>query len=613
MFEYVHKDIVRASQFFHEGNEEKALEILNELHEKEELNPKDEHYFQFFKGYVICFLGRIQEALNIANELYESNKKPGNPSFLIDAILLKFTTLYLLGRGGDIREDILACEKLIKLAAHEPHSEFDMRKSFYYFMRGYLYFWESEYDNAIKFLKKSIKIIEEYPEIPFRTSNTYSVLGSSYSEKGELSKALKYHEKSMEVLKGSSFLSKAQKAGALSAIGSHYYQQNKLDKAIKCLEESLDLFEQTNAYNFLGSNVYIHLIPILLDKNSPEIAEQYLERFNQYNKKIRIPLNNAIYNLSKARILKFSNRTRDRAEAERILIELIKKHDSLIERGTTVIFEIATPATIELCDIYIDELRSTQNLDILDDIGPYIQRLLKETERTKSYSQQAHTFLLQGQLALLQMNMGDARRYLTNAQNIANKNGLHLLARAISEEHDKLLEQLSEWENLKKQKTTVSERLNLVSLNDTLGRMQGKRAIDLAEPIDEDSMLLLILGEGGVLLFSYPFTDEWKFDEELFGGFLTAFNSISDEIFSEGLDRVKFGKHTVLMEPMANFSICYLFKGESYIAKQKLIRFANVLKKNVSIQQVFNRLFESSQVLELKDYPFLESLIVDIF
>ncbi|MHA1986256.1 MAG: hypothetical protein ACW98D_06430 [Promethearchaeota archaeon] len=143
--------------------------------------------------------------------------------------------------------------------------------------------------------------------------------------------------------------------------------------------------------------------------------------------------------------------------------------------------------------------------------------------------------------------------------------------------------------------------------------MQGKRAIELAEPIDEDSMLLLILGEGGVLLFSYPFTDEWKFDEELFGGFLTAFNSISDEIFSEGLDRVKFGKHTVLMEPLLNFSICYLFKGESYIAKQKLSKFSNLLKKNTSIQQTFEKLFKSSQVLELKDYPFLESLITEVF
>jgi len=50
------------------------------------------------------------------------------------------------------------------------------------------------------------------------------------------------------------------------------------------------------------------------------------------------------------------------------------------------------------------------------------------------------------------------------------------------------------------------------------------------ELVDEESVVLLIITEGGVLLFSYPFADEWEFDDELFGGFLTAFNNISDEV-----------------------------------------------------------------------------------
>ena len=60
--------------------------------------------------------------------------------------------------------------------------------------------------------------------------------------------------------------------------------------------------------------------------------------------------------------------------------------------------------------------------------------------------------MLYGKISLLQMNMGEARRYLIQAQNIAEDHGLQLLARAISEEHDKLLEQLAEWENFKKRK-----------------------------------------------------------------------------------------------------------------------------------------------------------------
>ena len=54
--------------------------------------------------------------------------------------------------------------------------------------------------------------------------------------------------------------------------------------------------------------------------------------------------------------------------------------------------------------------------------------------------------------------------------------------------------------------------------------------------------------EGGVLVFSYPFSNKWDRDNELFGSFMSAFTSFSDEFFSEGLDRVKFGQYTVILE-----------------------------------------------------------------
>ncbi|MHA2260087.1 MAG: tetratricopeptide repeat protein [Promethearchaeota archaeon] len=614
MFDDVHRDLYRAIQLFLDGKEEESLQIINEVQEKIDLNQKDKHFLQFIKGYNLYFLGRFEKTVDISNQLYENSKKSNNPLFLIDAILFKFSIMYLQGRVGTLREDIVNCKNLLKSASQEPLPEFEMRRSFYYFMRGYNFFIESEYDKAIHYLNKSIAITEQYSEIPFRNSHVIDLLGSSYSEKGELDKALKFHKKSLKLIKGSSPIATMIKGGTLSSIGFLYYQQKKLDRAAECFEECLNIFESnSNSIMFLGNRVYLFLIPILLDKGAIEVAEKYLERFNQFNMKFRIPGNIRIYELSKARILKYRSRTRNRGEAEKILIELVEKHDNIIERGSRVLSGELTSVLIELCDLYLEELRTTQNLDVLNDITPYINKLLKEAEHTKSYSIQAHTFLLQGQLALLQMNMGDARRFLTNAQKIADDHDLQLLASAISREHDKLLEQLGDWETLKKQKASVSDRMNLVSLNNTIGRMQGKRAIELAESIDEDPMLLLILGEGGILLFSYPFTDEWKFDEELFGGFLTAFNSISDEIFSEGLDRVKFGKHTVLMEPVVNFSVCYLFKGESYIARQKLKNFANHLQRNNSIQETLDKFYQTCQILEIKDFPFLESLITEVF
>ena len=143
--------------------------------------------------------------------------------------------------------------------------------------------------------------------------------------------------------------------------------------------------------------------------------------------------------------------------------------------------------------------------------------------------------------------------------------------------------------------------------------MQRKRAINAPELINEEPVLLLILAGGGILLFSYPFTDEVKVDDELFGGFLSAFTTFSDEALSEGLDRVKFGQYTVLMENIADFSFCYLFKGQTYGAQKKFSNFTENFQKNTSMMETLKKFNQTSQVIELKDFPFLEGFLKGIF
>ncbi|MEE9378755.1 MAG: hypothetical protein V3V33_12055 [Candidatus Lokiarchaeia archaeon] len=47
------------------------------------------------------------------------------------------------------------------------------------------------------------------------------------------------------------------------------------------------------------------------------------------------------------------------------------------------------------------------------------------------------------------------------------------------------------------------------------------------------------------------------------------------KFFLEGLDRAKYGEYTVLMKSVDTFLVCYLFKGQSFLPKQKLAYFAD--------------------------------------
>ncbi|KON27414.1 hypothetical protein AC481_04970 [miscellaneous Crenarchaeota group archaeon SMTZ-80] len=599
-----------------EGKYEEALQLIDDFEEKMNLTPTEKLRLKLFEGSTRLYLEEFEKALIICEQVFQESQKIGRPLISIESIYIKFIALLPLRRFQEFSKDLETCEILLQSAAQEPSSKFEVGEARVSFIKGIFYWWEQKFDLAIEHQKKSLLTFEKDPIFVENVPVSLCVIGLSHLVKGELDEALKYLLRSIDLSKGQDLLSQWIIALGFNGIGHIYYQQGKLDLAIEYIEKVLPFFESKNIPFFIlevGAR-YDALIKIALDKNSLEQAQKYLRRYREYLEKNKIKEDYPGYLLSKALILLRSTRTRERAEAERFLIQEIERRDEIISRST-----LGAPgmspisAIIELCDYYLEELRSTNDLGILDDIIPLIDRLLKETKRTKSISLHSYTLLLQGKISLLQMNLGDARRYLTQAQEIAESHGFKLLARAISSEHDKLLEQLNEWKSLKNTEAPISERMNLALLDNTVDRMQGRLAVNPPELSDESPLLLLIISEGGVLTFSYPFVNEWNRDNELFGSFISAFSSISDEYFSEGLDRVKFGQHMALLRSNKPFLICYLFKGQTYKAIQKIDKFIALIQGDASIQKTLDKYYQTGQVLELKDFPFLESLIKEIF
>ncbi|MCP6719479.1 MAG: tetratricopeptide repeat protein [Patescibacteria group bacterium] len=611
----MHKELVRALNLLNKGKIEEALQLITNFEKLGDLNPEDKHNCRFIKGLILYNLGRFQEGFRLAEQDYQESKSQNKPLFLIDSIVLKWNLLLLTGRQNEAWEDVVLCEKLLKSATKENPIDLKLREGFFHYMKGYFSHWERNYDKAIEHHTKSLSIFENIEFSLIIVPNNLTILGASYKGKGELDKALVVHKKSLDLSKGNTMTANMIIGVTYHDIGAIFFQKGALNQAIEYFEKSLKIWEQ---YTFAVANIrvgytYDSLIQVFLYKDSPKEAQKCLDRLSQYLEQNKISKNFPWYRLSKARTLRSSSRVRDRAEAEKTLKDLIGEHK--VAKGQLIhgLPEEFTVGLIELCDFYLEELRLTNDLKIIDDIQPYIKRLLEESERTKSYTLQAQTYLLQGKISLLLMNMGDARRYLTQAQHIAEEHSLQLLAREISSEHDNLLEQLDKWEEFKESNASISERMALASLDESIELIQKKRAIKVPELIDEEPVLLLILAEGGFLLFSYPFSDEVKVEDELFGGFLSAITTFSDEALSEGLDRAKFGQYTVLMKNITDFSFCYLFKGESYLAQKNLSDFTKNFQKNTSMMQTLSKFNKTSQVIELKDFPFLEGFIKGIF
>ena len=83
--------------------------------------------------------------------------------------------------------------------------------------------------------------------------------------------------------------------------------------------------------------------------------------------------------------------------------------------------------------------------------------------------------MLKAKLELLTLDLQRAQQSLSEAQNIAEKYGLEVLASRISSEQVELQEQLSKWEDFKKSDAIIAERMDLARIDKQLIRMLRKR------------------------------------------------------------------------------------------------------------------------------------------
>lgn len=464
---------------------------------------------------------------------------------------------------------------------------------------GLSYYSKSEFDQALKFSKQSLTVNKIST---FTKHVSLHLLGAIYREKGELDKTLSYYNQAVTLAENEDY--NEGYIENIMGIGAIYRMKGDHNLATEYLKRSLELSENIKSLYGMNASLY-YLVLLNLDKNTREQAYSYLSKLKELVDQTGSKIFNQMHQIAKALYLKNSGRIRNRTEAENLLKQIVED-------------DIASPrlyfsAMVNLCDLFLEELYMTNNPEVLGELNPLIAKILKISENQRAYLWLAETKLLQAKLALIQMDIEEAKRLFTQAQQIAEFHGLTLLAIKISSEHDNLLDQLNEWDKLKAINAPMSERIQLASFDGVVDRMQGKRAIETPKLIPELPVFLLIIGEGGFPLFSNQFTEKYTFEEGILSGFLSAFNSFSSELFSKALDRAKFGEYKILMQAVSTFSVCYLFKGQTYLAKQKLNQFIVQIQSTTSIWHTLNKFYKANQIVELKDVPSLDSIISEIF
>ncbi|MFW9902672.1 MAG: tetratricopeptide repeat protein [Candidatus Thorarchaeota archaeon] len=635
------KHLRRAEQLFDAGEIDKALHLLNEWSQFEEINFQQKKYFQFLKGLILFYQYNNKELIKWGEELFREGQKHNETLQSFDGLFFLLVGLIQAEKFEETFELIEKAEALLKsisnlsktiliqreirlsliksmlnfnlgniaLAEKYLKKSFDSQKilsnSFeivwaYILMTQIIIFGKGRFDLALQYVKKAFSLTKEIKFNHYWIATCNGTFGIIYQNTGELNKALKYYMKSLKLNK--EFKSKFWEAALLNNIAHIYCEKGDFEIALQYLEKALILREQDELEI---EGVLDSLISVALKKGDFKRAQTYFRRletiFNQKKDK-HITL---LYKYNSALMLKESTRIRDKAKAEELLKEVIKTE--------TLHFEIIIGAIIHLCDLLLAEFRLNNNSEVLEELNHYISNLLTMAEKSHSYLLLAETYILKAKLALLKSDFNESRRLLTQAQKIAESYGMNRLAAEISAEHDNLLKELHKWEKLKEQDITLNERIKFAQIDNQMNNLLWNRDLSSVEYSDEEPILLLVLEEAGVTIFSHIFTKEWSHDDDLVGGFLSAINSFSGELFSEGLDRAKFGQHTVLMKSFETFSTCYLFKGDSYPAQKKINNFIEQIQNSEEIKETFNSYYKTHKSIGLKENPPLKLLLTDIF
>ena len=467
---------------------------------------------------------------------------------------------------------------------------------------GLIFLEKSNFDNAFRNFKKALFFFTEIGN-KYNIASATNNLGIISHQKGDFNQALEYMKQSLEAIKeiGNEELT----AYSLYNIGCIYHQKRNLPLSLDYLKQSLLIREKLDNKISI-SEILFELIYVFVDMNSTNHARKYLKTLQEINAESKNKLINQLALVGEGLILKNSKRARDFGRAEELLEQVT--NEEIIKLEVTIL------AMLNLCDILLKELTLSNENEIFNDFNTLVKRLYEIAKEQKSHWLQAETLWLKAKLKLVNMEPLEAQQLLTQAEQITKDKGLKRLAMKISSELDDILSQYDEKEMLTNKEVPLSQRMKSVNLEGIVKTISRMGDVDVSKKSIETPILLLIMTTDGLAIFSKQFTLD-KLDDLQIGGFLSSMNNfLQRTIAPKGtIDRIKYLDHTLLFKSIENILFCYIFKGESYFAHEKINNFLKTFHDSSPIWQYINEFLQTGQQFNPEETLIINNLIDEIF
>ncbi len=238
------EELIQAKKLIDECKFDEAGQIIEIFEEKGEHSLYDIVTFQLLKCELLLWRDFNEDAVKLAEQAYEESLGLGKNLLSVDILLIMAHALLRLYQTDKAHDITKQGDELLKNLTQESPAEYNQRKAYVAFLKGWVYEQKTKPDRAIKQFELSVSLREELDD---KKDVAFSLVGLAnvfMDEKGDYDRALIYLKQSLAL---------AEESGHKWTIGycllymAHFHGfKGELDNSIMLNKRSLKISKDLN-------------------------------------------------------------------------------------------------------------------------------------------------------------------------------------------------------------------------------------------------------------------------------------------------------------------------------------------------------------------------------
>ncbi|MBD3192191.1 MAG: tetratricopeptide repeat protein [Candidatus Heimdallarchaeota archaeon] len=485
----------RIEQLIIKGHYSQALVELQHVKNLSHIDKKTMIGISILESTVYNNIAKYEKGLQIAKRALKGSQQLRNKLLEVDSIIAIVENLYRLGKNKEGLKFIQRGERLIttlkdKLPTKDLlEREFkisknnaafnislgNMEKSLVYDKKcysiaeqldnsyymatslnniGLTYYFQGEMSQAYNHLQRCLHLYKQLNDT-VNIGLTLNNISRIYSFQGELDIAIEFLKRGLEIHKKTG--NKQFLSASLYYLGKVYQRKGNFTQSFNYYKKSLNLREEIGNNLDVSENLFDLISLIVEHGQKDKEGEQFFQQLQQINQEEDNRIINQRMRTVEALFLSESNRAINKTQAQQIFQEIVD--------GEVLDFELTVFCMFRLFELLLYELKASENEEVLLELQNLSDKVLQIAKDNHSHPILTEIYFLQSKLALLQLKIDEAHKLLDIAMITAIEKDLKYLAMKISEEKEKLAEQLKKWQELVNRNASIQERFELAKIN----------------------------------------------------------------------------------------------------------------------------------------------------